>query len=164
MAETIRCHSCGGDMVRDVRTDTVEYKDVTKTVEQPGWYCSQCEEVVFDGADAAVSEEVFIRLKADLDGILTPKEVRAIREKLGLSQRAAGQLLGASPKSFQKYEAGTVWVSRSMANLLRLLNADPDRLKEIAQARGRRSPRPRPTARARAHSPATERRRVSGSP
>ncbi len=36
--------------------------------------------------------------------------------------------------------------------------------KEIAQARGRRSPRPGPTARARAHSPATERRRVSGSP
>ncbi len=132
MAKTIKCHACGEKMVRDVRDDTVDYKGSTVTVKQPGWYCTGCSEVVFSGEDAGVAEAAFVRLKADVDRILTPDEVRRIREKLELSQRAASRLLGGGPRSFQKYESGTGWVTRSMANLLRLLDRDPDRIKELA--------------------------------
>lgn len=132
MNKTIKCHACGSKMVRDVRPDTVEYKGRSVAVEQPGWYCTSCEEGVLEGADSAVTDAAFIRLKADTDGILTPDEVRRIREKLGISQRAAGKLLGGGPRSFQKYESGTDWVTRAMANLLRLLDADPGRLQELA--------------------------------
>lgn len=132
MAKTIKCHTCGQKMVRDVRNDTVEYKGSKVTVEQPGWYCTGCDEVVYSGDDAGVTEAAFVRLKADVDGILTPDEVRCIREKLKLSQRAASRLLGGGPRSFQKYESGTGWVTRSMANLLRLLDRDPSRIKELA--------------------------------
>ena len=136
--KTIKCHACGGKMSRDVRPDTVKYKDSQVTVEQPGWYCSGCDEVVFTGEDAAVTEAVFVRLKADVDRILTPGEVRRIRERLGLSQRAAGRLLGGGPRSFQKYESGTGWVTRSMTNLLRLLDNEPGRLRELATKSTRR--------------------------
>ena len=39
---------------------------------------------------------------------LAPEEIRAIRERLGLSQVEAGELLGGGPRAFTKYESGTI--------------------------------------------------------
>ena len=148
MAKNIRCHDCGSKMDRGVRPDTVTYKGKSVAVEQPGWYCTKCDEVVLDGPDTRITEAAFVRLKADVDGILTPGEVRSIREKLGISQREAGRILGGGPRSFQKYESGTDWVTRSMANLLRLLDADPRRLREIKGETGEARVRRKRTSRA----------------
>lgn len=134
MTDTNRCHNCGADMVRDVRPDEVQYKGRTVPFNQPGWYCQKCDEVVLEGADAAVADAVFIRLRADVDGLLTPQEVADIRQKLGLSQRRAGAILGGGPRAFQKYESGTDWVTKSMANLLRLLDRDPTGVDVLANA------------------------------
>lgn len=134
MGGTIRCHACGADMVRDVRPDEVVYKGHSEKIDQPGWYCQGCDEVVLDGADSAVADEAFIRLRAEVDGVLTPQEVARIRQRLGLSQRQAGALLGGGPRSFQKYESGTDWVTKAMANLLRLLDRDPSRIEELVAA------------------------------
>jgi HTH-type transcriptional regulator/antitoxin MqsA len=59
----------------------------------------------------------------------------AAREKLRLSQRRAGEVLGGGPRAFQKYESGKQAVSVPMSNLLRLLARDPSRLREIAPGR-----------------------------
>ena len=56
---------------------------------------------------------------------IAPSEIRAIRERLSLSQVEAGELIGGGPSSFTKYEAGTVKPSASVINLLRLLEANP---------------------------------------
>ena len=56
---------------------------------------------------------------------ITPEEIRAIRQELGLSQVEAGELLGGGPRAFTKYEAGTVKPAASVVNLLRLLEANP---------------------------------------
>ena len=71
---------------------------------------------------------------------ISPEEIRAIRENLGLTQVEAGELLGGGPRAFTKYEAGTVKPAASVINLLRLLEADPT---AIATLGGRR---PRPMA------------------
>src|SRR5688500_18733233 len=63
-------------------------------------------------------------IKKDLPE-LTPQEIRRIREKLGLSQVEAGELLGGGPRAFTKYEAGSIRPSASIANMLRLLSANP---------------------------------------
>jgi DNA-binding transcriptional regulator YiaG len=39
---------------------------------------------------------------------LSPADIRRIREKLGLSQAEAGELLGGGPRAFTKYENGTI--------------------------------------------------------
>jgi len=147
MEKTMRCHECGSDMVRDAHPHDVVYKGRAVEVVQPGWYCTGCKEVVLDGDDMAVTEEAFVRLRAQVDGILTPEEVTQIRKRLGLSQRRAGALLGGGPRSFQKYESGSDWVTRAMANLLRLLDRDPSRLGELI------SKTPLPADRARKRSP-----------
>lgn len=67
------------------------------------------------------------------DDALAPDEIRAIRERLGLTQLEAGELLGGGPSAFTKYEAGTVKPAAAVNNLLRLLKANPDM---IATLRG----------------------------
>ena len=76
---------------------------------------------------------------------ISPEEIRAIRESLGLTQVEAGELLGGGPRAFTKYEAGTVKPAASVINLLRLLEANPT---AIATLGGRR-PRPMAAASAR---------------
>lgn len=135
MDGTARCAACGGELKRDVRGDEVTYKGHSVHIDQPGWYCTGCSEVVLEWDDAAVMENAFEALKVEVDGLLSPAEVTRIRKKLGLSQRKAGAILGGGPRSFQKYESGTDWITRSMANLLRLLDNDPTRIKELASRR-----------------------------
>ena len=56
---------------------------------------------------------------------LTPSDIRQIREKLGLSQVEAGELLGGGPRAFTKYEAGIIRPVAATANMLRMLDANP---------------------------------------
>ncbi|MBG0794219.1 type II toxin-antitoxin system MqsA family antitoxin [Methylocystis sp. H62] len=64
-----------------------------------------------------------MELKAS--GELSPPEIRRIREKIGLTQVEAGELLGGGPRAFTKYESGTIKPTTATANLLRLLDVKP---------------------------------------
>ncbi len=129
------CHECGKPMKRDVRPSTITYKGESVRVDQPGWYCTGCKEAVLSGDDMAATEHAFIDLKAKVEGVLAPKEVRAMRQKLGLSQAKASALLGGGPRAFYKYENGRAVVSKPMANLLTLLAKHPPLLNELEGAR-----------------------------
>jgi HTH-type transcriptional regulator/antitoxin MqsA len=122
-------------MTLGVRSDRLSYKGHTKTIRTRGWWCGSCGEGILDGRALKASERAFQELKAEVDGVLGPAEVAAIRKRLGLSQRRAGELLGGGPRAFQKYESGAVAVSAAMSNLLRLLAQDPKRLRELSEAR-----------------------------
>ena len=62
---------------------------------------------------------------------LTPDDIRRIREKLGISQVEAGELLGGGPRAFTKYESGTIKPAAAVANLLRMLEASPSALSTL---------------------------------
>ena len=62
---------------------------------------------------------------------ISPKEIRAIRKSLGLTQVEAGELLGGGPRAFTKYEAGTTKPAAAVANLLRLLETNPGALSTL---------------------------------
>jgi HTH-type transcriptional regulator/antitoxin MqsA len=111
----------------------LEYKGHTKTIRTKGWWCDDCDEGILDGEALKASEAAFMALKAEVDGILRPGEVAQIRKRLRLSQRRAGEILGGGPRAFQKYESGVVAVSVAMSNLLRLLDKDPKRLRELEE-------------------------------
>ena len=55
---------------------------------------------------------------------ITPDEIRAIRERLGLTQVQAGELIGGGPRAFTKYESGISKPSAALVRLLRVLDAD----------------------------------------
>lgn len=128
---TMRCHDCGTELIRETRPTEYTYKGHSITVEQPAWWCSDCGEGVLVGKDFRAKEPAFAALKAEVDGLLTPQEIKRIRSKLKLSQRRAGAILGGGPHAFQKYESGEVGVSQAMSNLLRLLDKNPKLLRDL---------------------------------
>jgi HTH-type transcriptional regulator/antitoxin MqsA len=118
-------------MVWEKRPTELRYADHTSMVRLLGWWCSNCGEGILDGKQLGVKERAFKTLQAKVDGVLSPDEVTRARKVLGLSQREASERLGGGPRSFQKYESGTAAVTISMSHLLRLLEKDPKRLREL---------------------------------
>lgn len=134
------CPSCAGAMKYEARKDRVTYKGHTKSFESTGWWCTSCDEAIFEGAELEKAEKAFIELRAEVEQVLLPAEIAKIRTRLKLSQREAGKILGGGPRAFQKYEAGTVPVSAPMNNLLLLLGKDPQRLGELQRLQQRSKP------------------------
>jgi HTH-type transcriptional regulator/antitoxin MqsA len=119
------------------RADILVYKGQERSCRTLAWWCTQCGEAIFAGKPLLARDRAFQQLKADVDQVLGPDEVAQVREKLRLSQRRAGEVLGGGPRAFQKYESGKQAVSVPMSNLLRLLARDPSRLREIASGHPR---------------------------
>ncbi len=57
---------------------------------------------------------------------MTPDRIRAIRERLELTQEEAGALLGGGPRAFTKYESGSIRPRAAAISLLRVLEAHPE--------------------------------------
>jgi HTH-type transcriptional regulator/antitoxin MqsA len=129
----------GAPLHRDVRPFTLTYKGESITFDMPGWYGDQPDEGVFDPEDMKISDRALNRLKARTEGLLEPEEIRRIRKKLGLSQEAAGELIGGGPRAFQKYEIGDSLPSRAISSALALLDHDPKAL-DVLKARQAKAP------------------------
>lgn len=120
---------------RAVRPFTVTYRGLSKTIDQPGYYPDDMEDdgdAVFVGEDLLPGDIALRELKEQAYRIPRPETVRRIREKLGLSQRKAGALLGGGPNAFQKYESAEAEPSQAMGVLLFLLDRHPELVDEVA--------------------------------
>jgi HTH-type transcriptional regulator/antitoxin MqsA len=132
------CPICGthGGMVFEARDKPVEYKGHKRSHVITTWWCTHCEEGVLEPEMAAEDERLFVALRAEVEDVLLPEQVAAIRAKLGISQREAGRILGGGTRAFQKYESGETPVSEPMKNLLVLLGNEPNRINELSKGGG----------------------------
>ena len=71
---------------------------------------------------------------------LAPDDIRRIREKLGISQVEAGELLGGGPRAFTKYEGGTIKPAAAIANLLRMAPSASARMRCAGSTAGQAAP------------------------
>lgn len=145
--EARHCPACGKAMRWETRPDVVRYRDKQRTVPLAAWWCQACGEAVLEGTEAMERDRAFQELRAEVDGVLSPAQVRAAREALHLSAAQAAKLLGGGAKAFYKYERGETPPSVAMSNLLRLLMQHPDLLGELEDVRPIRARRARPPAR-----------------
>lgn len=127
----------GKILKRGVRPLEVRYKGLSALIEMPGWYGEDENDAIHSGEDMKISDRALYALKARVEGLLGPPDIRRIRKKLGLTQKHASEIIGGGPNAFQKYESGDVIVSRAMSNLLRLLDREPSLLKVIEDAKRR---------------------------
>jgi HTH-type transcriptional regulator/antitoxin MqsA len=123
----------GKPMVRATRPMTITYKGRSITIQMPGWYCQDSDESIHTGEDMKVSDAALKSLKVEVEKLLPPEEIRRIREKLGLTQRQAGEVIGGGPNAFQKYESGEVLVSKGMSNFLRVLEKHPEEVPPLKE-------------------------------
>jgi len=129
----MKCPLCGtGNLVRESRDLSYSYGGRSAIIRQSGDFCTACGEGVFSSDEseqylAAVSD---FRAKVNSEP-LVPTEVRRIRKKLGLTQKAAGDIFGGGIRAFSQYERGETRQGKALDQLLRLLDRHPELLDEI---------------------------------
>ena len=133
------CPKTGAPMHRGVRSMELTYKGESITFDMPGWYCDQSDEGIHTGTDMKISDRMLNRLKARVEGLLEPEDIRRIRKKLHITQEVAGVLIGGGPRAFQKYESGDLLPSRAINSALVLLDHNP---KSLALLKRRERKRP----------------------
>lgn len=125
------CPETGQTLHRDTRPFTVRYKGQEIVVDLPGYYPVGDGESVHVGIDMAVADEALRALKERIDGVPSPATIRRIRQKLRLSQRAAGAVFRVGARAFDKYERSLVEPSGPTIQLLRLLDKHPDLVSDL---------------------------------
>jgi putative zinc finger/helix-turn-helix YgiT family protein len=130
------CPVCGGmaDLTAEVRPMDVG----GRTVEVPDEFyrCRACsEEYYHPGMLDAVLKRAVARVREE-DALLTPDQVRGIRQKLGLTQPQFECLLGVGANTVVRWERGTVPQGSAADSLLRLLDALPENARFLADLHG----------------------------
>jgi HTH-type transcriptional regulator/antitoxin MqsA len=128
------CPICGECSMRHrVQDLDYSYKGHTITLKQPGRFCDSCGEGILEAADLKATRQALASFKAETDGLLTPKEIRAIRKSLKLTQQAAAAYCGGGKNAFSRYESGELLVPRATSNLMRLLAEDKERVASLTR-------------------------------
>ena len=121
----MRCPMCGRGTLRAIaHARTVAADDGTQlSFRDEIMGCSECGETHYTHEQALGSSRARAGALRRHAGLLTPDEIRAFRESLGLSQSELEHLLGTGSKTVVRWEKGTVCQSRAADRLLRLLMA-----------------------------------------
>ncbi|WP_395406364.1 type II toxin-antitoxin system MqsA family antitoxin [Pseudoduganella sp. UC29_106] len=128
------CPACGAaSPVHDTRDVPYSYKGrETVIAGVSGDYCDACGEIVLDreAADPCMAKiGEYQRLVNS--GLVDPAYIVAVRKKLQLDQRQAGEIFGGGVNAFSRYETGKARPSISTIKLLKLLDKYPELLEEI---------------------------------
>ncbi len=132
--------------------DCEEYTDVTLGVEKEVYnvrgepikieaevaICQKCGEKIFDEERDSRNFEIAYNQYRKKHNLLLPDEIRTIREKYGLSQRALSRLLGWGEITIHRYENGAIQ-DNVHDSLLRLIE-DPQNIQKFLEANRNKLP------------------------
>lgn len=118
MCECIVCKSDNVSVLSEI--EPVKYKSGFVHVNTAYSICNGCGRE-FISKDQILSNENELRdKKREFDGLLTSVELKAAREKLGITQKQASEIFGGGANAFSKYERGEVSQSSAMDKLIRI--------------------------------------------
>jgi HTH-type transcriptional regulator/antitoxin MqsA len=130
----MKCPVCGGaELIRDIRDLPHSYKgEATVIPSVVGDWCPACGECILDAADGARVSAAMLEFKKHvIAATVDPRFITAIRKKLQLDQREAGELFGGGVNAFSRYETGKTRPPIALVRLLNLLDRHPGLLAEI---------------------------------
>ena len=120
-SEAQGCPQCGNSMTTTWQQHCFRYGDEGSgpelTVEIPVRHCEVCGESFLDWE----TEEIEQRAVCEHLGVLTPEEVRQIREDYGMSRSAFSKLTGIGEASLSRWEKGSHIQNRANDRYLRLI-------------------------------------------
>jgi putative zinc finger/helix-turn-helix YgiT family protein len=131
------CAVCSSDRVTKIRKDfPARYNQTPIVVRDAEMYeCADCGERFFEPEQAKALSLAIKEEARRIGRLLSPKQIVAIRERLGLTQNALEDLLGLGPKVVTRWETGRVLQSRAADVVLRLLEFDPKNLEKLREGR-----------------------------
>jgi DNA-binding transcriptional regulator YiaG len=123
-----RCRHCGNDEVRlthlsydaEVRHDGRVYSFQIPKLEAP--VCRACRKMV---VTECVDDQINAALRDHLH-LLTPTEMRAALERIGMTQNDAAECLGIAEATLSRWLTETQIQSRALDNLLRVFFGFPE--------------------------------------
>jgi putative zinc finger/helix-turn-helix YgiT family protein len=126
LGEIRTCDECGERTVRvSFHEQRFEYGDGANAVELsarvPVWECGHCGHAYTDGDAEDCRHEAVCRHL----GVLSPKQIRAIRQKYNMSQAEFAKVTGCGLASVKRWETGALIQNLSADRLLRLISDDP---------------------------------------
>jgi putative zinc finger/helix-turn-helix YgiT family protein len=119
-------HCASGPMQEERYADQVKCgRAVLRVEDLVHWKCSQCEGVVVTSDQMDKNQQRFRDAEALKSAYTTPAMLREFRQRYGVSQRQAGQLVGAGAGAFGRYEGGGR-LATPTAKLIRVALAFPE--------------------------------------
>ncbi len=134
----MKCPNCGHPkLARNTRDMPYTYKGETTYIKNvKGDYCPNCGEAVLEmGESLRTSEEMLNWNKEVNASLIDPAFIARARKKLRLDQKQAAVLFGGGVNAFSRYETGKTKPPLALVNLLKLLDAHPELLSEVAEGR-----------------------------
>lgn len=134
MAEATLCPVCGqGHLTAAQVTEEIAYKGVSRAVLRLSKVCDLCGTEQAGPAELKHNKREIMRIRKEIDGLLTGQQVRSLRESLGITQKQASAIFGGGPVAFSKYEKDDVIQSEAMDKLLRLAVSIPAAFKMLTE-------------------------------
>jgi len=126
------CPFCGKKSYRhQTKSMTLRYKSCPITVKQPGYWCDKCKEGVIGGEDRKATQKELQTFRSTIDGLLSPDQIKHIRDQLNLTQQQACEIFGGGVNAFSRYERGETPIPKPLSQLLQLLAKHPHFLNEL---------------------------------
>jgi putative zinc finger/helix-turn-helix YgiT family protein len=125
-------HSCDEHLQLIEREGRYPIHGVSVPVREELYRCGVCGEEQFSFEQMQAVEREAARVYREQEGYLQPEEIRALRERWGLTQAQLEEALGLGKKTVVRWEAGRVLQQRAMDNLLRVMERFPQVLAFLA--------------------------------
>lgn len=133
------CTECGGQMKEVVSpvSETVHGEVITvQDIEH--FECASCGEVEYSSKAAKEFSKKLLSKYAEIHGLMSPEEIRALRKRHNLSQSDFEKVLGVKTPTVSRWETGKVLQSKLADNYLRVLYDNPQVMEnEVARAETR---------------------------
>ena len=121
------CPECGCyvDFTSNETVRTFDSKGVSVEATQKECFCCACGAPVFNEEIDRENELAIFDAYKEKVGLLTSKQIKAIREKFGLSAYSFALVLGMGGKTITRYENGSIQ-SRMVDFFLKSISKDPE--------------------------------------
>jgi len=119
------CPLCNGRVVRERTSVDMSVGRRKAMVSGDFARCRQCGEVYFDFGEAKTVMQSAAAQIREQEDLMRPRQIRALRESLALTQAQFEALLGVAPKTVVRWESGKVFQNAATDSLLRVLAAVP---------------------------------------
>jgi HTH-type transcriptional regulator/antitoxin MqsA len=133
----MKCPVCrAAELVHDTRDLSYTYKgEITTIPAVTADFCPACDESITDMAETdRVMREMNAFNKQVNAAIVDPGFIVAVRKKLELGQREAGEIFGGGINAFSRYENGKTKPPLALVKLLKVLDMHPELLNEVRAA------------------------------
>lgn len=122
----MKCSECGAEMVVSHEPLTEEYRGEQITVKGLEYQvCPECGEVSMSLEEADKQAREMARVYASRHAILTPAQIKEIRDRLQLTQKQFETIVGVASPSVCRWERGSVQPSASANNVMKLIRDVP---------------------------------------